>query len=177
MKALADNIRIQFNEQRKPEIVLTLVNYELMGIQRLKDATTAGKTLSVEIKKQPKRRSLDSNAFLWVMLENLAAALHTTKDELYLLMLERYGVFTHVIVKAEAVDRIVNEWRTVRNLGEVTIGKAKGYQLQCYFGSSTYDTAEMSRLIEGVVSECKELGIETLPPWEIEAMSKEWGRR
>jgi len=177
MKALADNIRIQFDEHRNVEIVLRLTEYEIMQIQHLKDATQAGKTLSVEVKKQTKRRSLDSNAFLWVMLEKLASSMHTTKDELYLLMLDRYGVFTHVIVKAEAVERVIEEWRTVRNLGEVTIGKTKGVQLQCYFGSSTYDTAEMSRLIDGVVSECKEMGIETLSPWEIEAMNREWGKR
>lgn len=177
MKALANKIRIQFDEQRRIEIVLALTEYEIMEIQRLKDASAKGKILAVEVKKQTRRRSLDSNAFLWVMLDKLATALHASKDELYLLMLERYGVFTHVIVKAEAVDRVISEWRTVRNLGEVTIGKSKGYQLQCYFGSSTYDSAEMSRLIDGVVSECKELGIETLPPCEIEAMNKEWARK
>jgi len=37
-------------------------------------------------------------------------------------------------------------------------------------GSSAYDTQEMSVLIEGLVSECKELGIETLPPDEIKRM-------
>jgi len=142
MKALANDIRIQFNEKRNIEIVLALTDYELMEIQRLKDAASQGKTLSVEVKKQSKRRSLDSNAFLWVMLDKLATALHTTKDELYLLMLERYGVFTHVIVKAEAVDRVIEEWRTVRNLGEVQIGKTKGYQLQCYLDHRPMTSAE-----------------------------------
>jgi hypothetical protein len=46
--------------------------------------------------------------------------------------------------------------------------------LQAYYGSSVYDTAEMSRLIDEAVSEAKRLGIETKPQWEIDSMLKEW---
>lgn len=177
MKAIADNIQLQFNENRQPQIVISLLkNTELNTIQELKNATSNGKQLAVEVKVHRHRRSLDSNAYLWVLLEKLAAVMRTTKDELYLLMLDRYGVFTHIIVKEAVVDRIMHEWRTVRNLGAVTVGGTRGVQLQCYFGSSTYDTAEMARLIDGVVSECKELGIETLPDDEVQKMNLEWGR-
>jgi len=177
MKAIADNVRLQFDENQKPEIVISLLkNAELNTIQELKNSITNGKQLDVEIKVHRNRRSLDSNAYLWVLLEKLATALHTTKDELYLLILERYGVFTHMIVKEVAAERIMREWRTVRNLGPVTVGGTKGVQLQCYFGSSTYDTAEMSRLIDGVASECRELSIETLPDETIKSMSQDWGR-
>ena len=51
-----------------------------------------------------------------------------------------------------------------------------GIQLQCYFGSSTYNTKEMSVLIDGIVYEAKELGIETLPPDELERMKVEWNQ-
>ena len=146
MKAIATNIRMQFNEDRRQEIVLTLQTAQ--DIAELKEVVKAGKLLSVEVKPYRRHRSLDSNALLWLLLEKLAAALHTTKDELYLQVLERYGVFTHVIVKPQAVERMMAEWRTVRNLGEVTINGQKGVQLQCYFGSSTYNTTEMARLIE-----------------------------
>lgn len=47
--------------------------------------------------------------------------------------------------------------------------------MQCYKGSSLYNTKEMSLLIDGVVRECKELGIETETPDEIERMKQEWG--
>ena len=149
---------------------------EKSEIADLKNSIENGKLLVVEVKQYHQHRSLNSNAFLWVMLEKMAGVLNTTKDELYLLMLERYGVFTHLIVKEIAAERIIREWRTVRNLGPVVIGGTKGIQLQCYFGSSTYDTAEMSRLIDGVVSECREVGIETLPDETIKSMNYEWGR-
>jgi hypothetical protein len=172
VKTIADNIRTQFTENQQQEIVLSLQGKH--EIADLKAVIKSGKKLSVEIKPYRASRSLDSNAYLWVLLSKLADILHSSKDELYLLMLERYGVFTHVIVKLAAVDRIIREWRTVRNLGEVHINGQTGVQLQCYFGSSTYDSKEMSVLIDGVVSECKEVGIETLPPDELARMNEEW---
>lgn len=92
------------------------------------------------------------------------------------MMLERYSrAFTHIIVKPDIVDRVKVEWRTVRELGEITVNGMTGIQLQCYFGSSTFDTKEMSVFIDGLVYECRQLGIETLPPEEIERMKQEWG--
>jgi hypothetical protein len=132
------------------------------------------KPLIVDIKPHRNRRSLNANAYMWVLLEKLAQALNTDKDSLYIEMLDRYGVFTHLIVKPEAAERVKAGWRTVRELGEVTINGRTGIQLQCYFGSSTYNTGEMARLIDGVVSECAEVGIETLPPAEIEALKNLW---
>ena len=87
-------------------------------------------------------------------------------------MLDRYGVFTHIIVKPYVVESIKREWRTVRELGEVVVNGQEGVQLQCFFGSSTYNTKEMARLIDGIVSECKELEIETMPPEKLELLKR-----
>jgi hypothetical protein len=133
------------------------------------------KKLSIEIKQHREKRSLDANAYMWVLLQKIADKLKTSKDELYLEVLGRYGVFTHIIVKPKVVDRVIEEWRTVRNLGEVTVNGTTGIQLQCYFGSSTYDTKEMSVLLDGVVGEAAELGIDVLPPDEIRIMKERWG--
>lgn len=136
---------------------------------------TPDKTYSVEIKQKRKDRSLNANAALWVLLGEMAAKLRTSKDELYLEMLSRYGVFTHVVVKPNVVERVKTEWRTVRELGEVTINGQKGIQLQCYFGSSTYDTKEFTRLLDGVISEARELGINLISDADRALMLAEWG--
>ncbi len=156
------------------EITLTTDDRQI-DISRLREATAKGKQLSVEIKQHRNRRSLNANAYLWVLLGKMAEVLRTSKDELYLMMLERYGVYTHIIVKPHVVEQVKAQWRTVRELGEVIVNGQKGIQLQCYFGSSTYDTKQMSVLIDGVVSECQELGIDTLPPDEIQMMKNQWG--
>lgn len=135
------------------------------------------KTYTVEIKQKRKVRSLNANAALWVLLGEMAAKLRTSKDELYLEMLTRYGVFTHVVVKPNVVDRVKAEWRTVRELGEVTINGQTGIQLQCYFGSSTYNTQEFTRLLDGVISEAREMGITLISDADRALMLAEWGQK
>ena len=178
MKTQATSIRLQFNSEFKPEIILTLKSREgLESLNDLKNATDKGKLLDCEIKPHRERRSLDSNRYFWTLLDKLAEALKTTTDELYLVMLERYGhVFDYVLVVPEAVDRLKKEFRTVKEIGKGKIGKVEAIQLQVFYGSSTYDTKSMSRLIDGTVSECKEAGIETMTPQEIIRMNDQWGR-
>jgi hypothetical protein len=132
--------------------------------------------LNIKAVKHRQKRSLDANAYMWVLLQKMAEVLHQDKWNIYIEMLGRYGVFTHIIVKPNVVDKVKEEWRTVKELGEVCVNGTTGIQLQCYFGSSTYNTKEMSVLIDGVVSEAKELGIETLSPDELERMKAEWNQ-
>lgn len=132
--------------------------------------------LNLTAKIHREKRSLDANAYAWVLMQKIAEAIHTDKWSVYLMMLERYSpVFTHIIVRPEAVERVKGEWRTVKVLGPIQVNGSSGIQLQCYFGSSTFDSKEMASFIDGIVSECKEMGIETLPPDEIERMRREWG--
>lgn len=131
--------------------------------------------LKISVVRFKNKRSLDANAYIWVLLQKMAEVLRSTKEELYLDMLSKYGVFTHIIVKPNVVERVKSEWRTVRDLGEVTVNGQTGIQLQCYFGSSTYDIKEMSVLIDGIVNECIDLKIETLTQEEIDHMKSMWG--
>jgi len=180
LRATADNIALKFwqdNGKLKPELTITLTDHPEQiknTFPALVEAIGKGKRLSVTVEPVKRRRSLNANAYMWVLLGKLAGALNTDKDSLYIEMLDRYGVFTHIVVKPEVAERVKGEWRTVRELGEVTINGKTGIQLQCCFGSSTYNTAEMAKLIDGVVSECKEVGIETLPPDELTALKTLW---
>ncbi|MDD4565492.1 MAG: recombination protein NinB [Eubacteriales bacterium] len=175
MKIKANNIRLTYTEQGKAEIILS-TDQSRIDISPLKEVVAKGKALAVEVKQYRQKRSLDANAYLWVLLQKIAEAVNSSKDEVYLQMLERYGVFTHIVVKPRMVDKVRQEWRAVRELGEVTVNGQTGIQLQCFFGSSTYDTKEMATLIDGVVSECKELGIETMTPEELQLLKNEWGK-
>lgn len=141
------------------------------SIDKIKD-----KILRLVVKQYREKRSLDSNAYAWVLMQKIAEAVQSDKWSVYLEMLAKYSrAFTHVIVKPDVVPRFEAEWRTVRNLGEITVNGQTGIQLQLYFGSSTFDTKEMSVFIDGLIEECRQLEIETLPPNEIERMKREWG--
>lgn len=149
----------------------------LKSLDALAKAVNDGKELEVQVAVKRKKRSLNANAALWALLGEMAGVLHTSKDELYLEMLDRYGVFTHVVVKPQAVDRVKQEWRTVRELGPVTINGTTGIQLQCYFGSHTYNTLEFSRLLDGVISEAKEIGIDFISQADRNLLLEEWGKQ
>ena len=121
------------------------------------------------------KRSLDANAYLWVLLQKIAEVLRTDKWSVYLQMLKRYGQFTYIVVKPGAVEAVKKQWRECEEIGEIDVNGTKAVQMLCYYGSSTYDTKQMSVLIDGVVSECQELGIETLPPDELKMLKERWG--
>ena len=154
-----DHITFVINENKRKEY------------QKIKDM----ELLAVEVKKYRPKRSLDANAYAWVLMDKIAKVLRTDKWDIYLEMLGRYGKFTHIIVKPEAVARVKEEWRAVKELGEVSINGKKGVQLQVYFGSSTYTTKEMAEFIGGIVEEAQDLGIETMTPAELDLLKREWG--
>lgn len=123
------------------------------------------------------KRSLDANAYLWVQLQKMAEVLRTDKWSLYLQMLKRYGQFTYIVVKPNAVESVKKQWRECEEVGEVDVNGTKAIQMLCYYGSSTYDAKEFSILLDGVLSEAKDLGIETLSSGELERMMEQYGKQ
>ncbi len=134
-------------------------------------------TLTFTAGKKRARRSLDANAYAWVLMQKIAEKVGSDKWSVYLSCLSRYSrAFTHIIVKESAVPRMKELYRECVDLGEVEVNGHKGHQLQVFFGSSTFDSKEMSVFIDGIISECKELGIPTATPREVEAMKAGWRR-
>lgn len=142
----------------------------IKDIENIKDC----EKLSIEAKKYKEKRSLDANALLWLCLGKIAKALKTDKWEAYLLMLKRYGKFTHMIVKENAVDAVRQQWRECEVIGNITVNGQKAVQVLCYFGSSHYNTAEFSHLLDGVISEMREMGLETPLSSETKAALEMW---
>jgi hypothetical protein len=174
MKLQANNISTTFSESGQQLITLALTSKT--DIDDLKAIIANKKLLAIECKEYRKKRSLDANGMLWAICTQIANAIKSSKDEVYLTMLERYGVFTHVIVKPEAVERIKQEWRTCRVLGEVTVNGKTGVQIQCYYGSHLYDSKEFSVLLEGVISEAREMGIEVISEQDKQLLIQQWGK-
>lgn len=113
-----------------------------------------------------KKRSLDANAYFWVLVGKIADKLRASKDEIYFEMLKKYGQSITVTVRAGLdLSRAGFKYYELFKDG-ISAGKPfEAYRV--FIGSSQYDTREMSVLIDGVVQEAKELGIETLTPLEL----------
>lgn len=129
------------------------------------------KELVVQVKEYRQKRSLSQNAYMWVLLDEIGKAVNRSKEDIYKELVKDYGVFEILPLKDEAVKRFNHNW-SKNGLGWFTeiIGKSKlnGYtNLIAYYGSSTYDTQEMNRLLDAVITECQELGIPTMTLSEI----------
>lgn len=138
------------------------------------DGIVTGKQYDVTIKQHREHRSLDANAYMWVLLDRLSEAVEVPKEELYQNLIKNIGgVSETVCVKSEAVEQLCSGWQH-NGLGwptETLPSKIPGCtNVILYYGSSTYDTAQMHRLIDLVIQECKQHGIETLSPDKIKEL-------
>ena len=170
-----EDISIDYKTQ-KPKILIVLNEREcISSLEELKEDK-----LSVEIKKYRNKRSLDANAYMWVLISKLEEKVNISKDVIYKDAIRNIGVYEVIPVKNEAVDRFIEAW-TKNGLGwvcETTKSKLDGYtNILAYYGSSTYNTAEMSRLIDLIVQECKQLNIETMSKSELDSLIESWDRK
>ena len=144
------------------------------------DDLDLSKDYDVKIAKKKIKRSLDANAYLWVLIGKLGEKLHRSDKEIYREYIKDNGVFQIVPIREDAIPRWKQIWEG-KGMGWVCddIGACRnipGYHnMKCFFGSSTYNTAEMARLIDAVVDDCKDQGIETLTPDEIARLKSSWG--
>lgn len=130
-----------------------------------------------ELKRKRKRRSLDANGYFWELVSELAEVTGEPKTEIYQRAVREIGGnSTTVCCRDKAVDGLRRGWAS-NGLGwvsETYKSKIRGCtNVVLYYGSSTYDTKTMSRLIDYVIQDCKALGIETLPPDQLEGLMHE----
>lgn len=128
-----------------------------------------------DLKEHKEKRSLDANGLLWACLQEIASTLRTDKWSVYLQMLKRYGKFDYVIVREKAVEAMKKQWRELEEVGEIDVHGEKAVQLLCYYGSSTYDKKEFSVLLDGVISEMREMGLTPPPDRQTEELLAAWG--
>lgn len=161
----------------KPQITFEVNERNDFGllVDELKDKDK----LSIEVKPFRARRSLDANAYCWVLIDKIAERLRLSKEAVYREYIRNIGGNSETVcVKENAVDRLCEGWRN-NGIGwqtETFPSKLKGcINVILYYGSSVYDTAQMSRLLDMIVSDCKESGIPTETPDQIAEMKARWG--
>lgn len=138
------------------------------------DSIKSFEKLSISAKKHREKRSLDANGLLWLCLGRIADALRSDKWDVYLKMLKRYGKYTYICVKPNVVEAVKAQWRECEEIGTVNINGQEAVQMLCYFGSSTYNTKEFSVLLDGVISEMKEMGLEAPTSEEMRRSLEQW---
>ena len=138
------------------------------------------KELKVQMSVWRQDRSLNANNYCWKLLDEIAQRTHSTKEEVYQEIISKVGVFEILPIKNEAVENFVEKWES-RGLGWVCNimrdSKIPNYpNVIAYYGSSVYNTKEMSRLIDEVVQEAQALGVQTKTPQELAELKNLWGQ-
>lgn len=133
--------------------------------------------VSVDLKKFRKKRSLDQNAYAWKLIGDLAAVLRVSPEDVYRNAIRDIGGNYEITpIRNDALESWKRIWQS-HGIGwvceEIGASKLDGYtNVRNFFGSSTYDSAQMSRLLDVIIRECKEQGVEHLTPMELARL--EW---
>lgn len=161
----------------KPLLTLE-VNEDRRTLMQMFDELKAAEKLSIKIGKYKQKRSLDANAYCWVLISRLAEKLNIPKTDIYRAAIKEIGGNSDTVcIQDKAVDSLRDGWQ--RNgigwLTETMPSKIEGCtNVILYYGSSTYDKGQMSRLINNIVEECKLQGIETKSAEEVDSLLRQW---
>lgn len=163
-----NKVKITFELEIEPQTALK-------NIEKLQE-----NEVSVEFKKYYESRSLDANAYCWKLCDLIAKNIGhgMTKETVYKDAIANIGTYENMIIAEKAYENFKRVWQR-QGLGfvirEVT-RKNKCVKFQAYYGSSTYNTKEMSILIDFLVNECNNLEIETKTETEINSLLEEWNK-
>ena len=138
---------------------------------------------TVSITKKNKRRSLNANAYAWVLCEKIARELsknaYISKNDVYKRVIQEAGTFTYLPIKNDATERFIEIWQG-HGLGwhaeDTGPAKTEGYTIiRAYHGSSVYTVDEMRRLIDALIDECNQLNIPIENNDYINSLIQDWG--
>ena len=134
------------------------------------------------ILKAKKPRSVDANAYAWVLIDKLAAALRMSKIEVYQNTVRDIGGNSDTLcMMKEAFPEFKRHWESKGDGWQCTYSTSTKLPgclvVTAYYGSSAYDTEQMSILIDHLVQDCKALDIETMPPDKLRGLLEAWDGR
>lgn len=143
----------------------------------------ADKEKLFDLKEHKEKRSRDSNAYFHVLVGKLAQAQTPPISVACMknMLIADYGQpqlidDVPMIYKTNAPPEYMQELEHIHTkLVRIEVEKgANVYFYRVNRPTHTYNTAEMSKLIDGTVQECKNVGIETATPAELAHMAQLW---
>lgn len=142
----------------------------------------ANKDVVVEIKRHFNRRSLDANAYAWVLIDKIAEKMNKKKTEVYLDEIKEIGGITgNVAVKDEFVPAYIEAWKSGHIGRDAWLlpdkGKPGWSVVKVRLGSSDFDSAQMSRLIDNLIQDAESIGIPTITDEQAHNMLGKWATR
>lgn len=159
-------IALQLNERKNALAMLD----ELKSLEKL----------TVKLDKFKAKRSLDANAYAWVLLGKIAEKVNLPKEEVYRNTIKAVGDYEIVCVQDKAVEKICSTWQKngIGWLTETMPSKIEGCtNVFLYYGSSSFTVDQMRIFTDFIKQDCDALGIETKTQAEIESLLSHWGSK
>ena len=160
--------RFDFLGFRKGRLILDLDGDFRSTYDRLKDCD-----VEITVEKYSESRTLKANAYLWALITKIANALRESKEDIYLDMLKSYGQGGVASVQEKDEERFIKSYKYHEYMGESTMKGKVFKHYRFWVGSSEYSKDEFAILLDGVVEEAKNLGIETRSEEELASMLAE----
>lgn len=131
----------------------------------------------IKLVKWHDKRSLNANAYSWVLCSKIAESIGSSKEEVYEQMLQAYGTVDEDTPPITVISE-VDMSKFSDHFLKFDTRKIGSKEFNCYLrikGSSEMDKREMAAFIDGVVFEAKQLGIETMTPDQLMDLKLRWG--
>ena len=155
----------------KPKLTIQLNRQDILTTDEFTKLKELDK-INIILEEIIQKRGLNANSCLWKLCSQIAEKLGTSKEEIYLEQLKKYGQSLLIPVLPDTKPDGYFKYYDFREKG-VLNGKQCDWYI-VYKGSSEYTTKEMSILLEGTNNDCKELGIETIEEYKLRTLLKEW---
>lgn len=165
-------MNVSFSYDTGKPIVAFEVN-EKAAFMQMVDCVRDAEKLKLNIDIYREKRSLNANNYAWKLITEIANAARMSKDDVYLVMLRRYGQSEMIsVLEHIPIRRYV---KYCEEVGESVLQGKKFKHYRVYKGSSEFDTREMSIFLDGIIGDAKDLGIQTETPEKIANLKSMWG--
>lgn len=175
IKAKLNNITRNFKTNR------LIISFEALdNINTLEEIENASE-LDLEISKHKEKRRTNANSYFWLMLQKLCEKQELDTIEEYKRRIKELGIFRIFRIEKENINTFKIIWEEkgiawfVEEFDTEYVGDIEFKILHAYYGSSSFDKKQMSRLIDGVVQDCQAVGIEIKTEAEIKSLLENWG--
>jgi hypothetical protein len=158
------------------EVTLIVPKQEENNMEPLNELLNDEKLKECKIGHKKKKRSLNSNSYAWTLITQIADKLRSSKEEVYLQMLKRYGPSSVISIVEEAAEVFEKSVKYSERFGESLLNNKNFVHIKVFMGSSEFSTSQMSIFLDGIISECTDLRIPTMTPNEVQRLKEQWGR-
>lgn len=136
-----------------------------------------GTPLNCALKKQKTKRTINANSYCWELCKQIAEKAGISSMDVYREAVREYGVYEDYIVEEKKIKEITDAWESF-GIGWITdrvdFADKEKVIIRCYFGTSAYDSLQMTKIINYLVNEANDLGITILSERKRKELLKEW---